>query len=284
MKQRNRKTFYNWLTNRYQLIIRNEENFAEKTTFGFNYARVIALGFIFFVLVFIASLYFGKYFLSSWYEPDYIVNEQKKMLADLAAKEDEYEKQALEKDHYIKLVKLMMIGGETFNEVIDTTSNLSNIDLSKFSLDTVFYLDRNIRAEYNQVEVAPEIDEEGYVDLQFDSPVKSPNAIKNFDEDKGKYQLILEGKAQSKVKNIDDGIVLVSGNNKELGNFIIIQHSNNILSKYSGLKSILKKDHTFVKAGEEIAEAGELENGKTKTIFELHINGNPVNPLPYIRL
>ena len=57
---KSRKTFSSRLTNRYLLIVRNEEDFAEKTTYTFTYAKLIL-----FIVLTSAILLVGSLFLVS---------------------------------------------------------------------------------------------------------------------------------------------------------------------------------------------------------------------------
>lgn len=47
MERKVNSQVYNWITKKYQLIIRNEADFSEKTTISYNYAK--AMMFLFFV-------------------------------------------------------------------------------------------------------------------------------------------------------------------------------------------------------------------------------------------
>ncbi len=272
------------MTNRYQLIIRNEENFAEKTTVSFNYARVIALAFIFFVLVFVASLYFGKYVIPFWYEPDYKVNQQQKEISAFAVKTDSLVLELQKKDQYIMNLKLMLAGGEQYNKILDTITDIEKVDFAKLNLDTISYLDINIQSEFEPPELVPEITEDGYADLVITAPISETKVIKKFDDKNPENGVVLEGGSDAAVMAALDGKVLQAGENSELGKFVVITHSNNILTIYGGIDQISKKVGSFVKAGESIAVTKGEENGNRVLKFSLWLNDNPVDPMPYIKL
>lgn len=283
MKQKNKKTFYNWLTNRYQLIIRNEENFAEKTTFGFNYARVIVVGFFFFLFVFIASLYFGKYALSSWYSPEYETNKQREEIAELAAYVDSLSMELERRDQYNMLFDAMLLGGEGIEDLVDTATNFQDVDISKlFGLDTIPYMEEQIRAEYEERVVGAGTDESNYHDYHFFSPFNGAKVTEKFSVQKGILQAKLEADQNVPVTCITDGTVLLTGRSAELGNFIMVQHADNIVSIYGQNEEILKNVGNFVKAGDIIAGAQKSTDQKSSITFGLWINGNPVDPLIYI--
>ncbi|NJM25459.1 MAG: M23 family peptidase, partial [Bacteroidia bacterium] len=81
---RPKKTLSNWLTTRYQLIIRNEENFAEKTSLGFTYSKVILFSVVLFVFTMLISLFLVKTVLAKWFDPRHEQLEANKKLTELA--------------------------------------------------------------------------------------------------------------------------------------------------------------------------------------------------------
>jgi hypothetical protein len=62
------------LKHTYQLVIRNEKNIAEKTSFSFTYAKFLIVCASCFVLVLIGSLFLSKILLSKWLDPKYKPN------------------------------------------------------------------------------------------------------------------------------------------------------------------------------------------------------------------
>lgn len=63
------KTLSERLTTRYQLVIRNEDNWAEKSTLGFTYVKVLVISVSMFVVIFIASLFLSRTLFRLWFEP-----------------------------------------------------------------------------------------------------------------------------------------------------------------------------------------------------------------------
>jgi len=87
-----------------------------------------------------------------------------------------------------------------------------------------------------------------------------------------------------KIYSVLSGRVLISGKNEEFGNFIIISHSENIMSIYMHADNFVKNLGDTVVGGELIGytgNTGTLSNG-THLHFELKHNGKYVNPEKYI--
>ena len=83
-----KKTISERLTTKYQLVIRNEENLAEKSTLGFTYAKVLVLSVSVFLLLFAFSLFLSKTLLAKWFDPKHAQMEANKKLYELALKVD----------------------------------------------------------------------------------------------------------------------------------------------------------------------------------------------------
>jgi murein DD-endopeptidase MepM/ murein hydrolase activator NlpD len=86
------------------------------------------------------------------------------------------------------------------------------------------------------------------------------------------------------IKAALDGYVVASDFTVETGNTIALQHANGVVTSYKHCSSLLKKQGSFVQAGEAIAiigNTGTLSNGP-HLHFELWHNGKCKNPTDYI--
>jgi hypothetical protein len=79
-----KKTISESLTNKYQVVIRNEENLAETSNIGFTYAKVLVISVSLFVLLFAFSLFLSKTLLAKWFDPKHAQMEANKKLYELA--------------------------------------------------------------------------------------------------------------------------------------------------------------------------------------------------------
>src|ERR1700748_1361181 len=106
-----RKTLTEKLTNKYQLIVRNEENFADRWTFSFNFARLLVVLTVL-VLLFYA-LVTGINFLGYYLLGNTSSSEETQQLVTMAAKVDSMEYEMNIKDQYINSFKKMLNGAES---------------------------------------------------------------------------------------------------------------------------------------------------------------------------
>ena len=100
-----KRTLTSWLTNRYLLIIRNEENFAEKRSFSFNYAKIIVFAIFLSSIIFILSFYIITGILSTWLDPRENEADANRKIIELSAKVDSLAFELSNKDKFIMSLK-----------------------------------------------------------------------------------------------------------------------------------------------------------------------------------
>ena len=94
----------------------------------------------------------------------------------------------------------------------------------------------------------------------------------------------IAAKRKEAVKSVQRGTVIFSDWTPGGGHTLVIQHPNEFVSVYKHNAVLLKKEGTFVKAGDAIAlvgNTGELTSGP-HLHFELWSKGIAVNPQKYI--
>jgi len=282
-----KKTLSNWLTTRYQLIIRNEENFAEKTSLGFTYSKVILFSVILFTGLFVLSLFMSKTILAKWFDPKHeqmVLNQELRQLGD---KVDSLAIEVERKDQFIADIQ-RVLSGDTSNfkdpaQVLKGENQL----LTKPSSLKATASDSTFRKEFEKSDMAViSLANAKYRELQetfFYSPV-SGFISDVYDVKKGHVGVDIVSKANEPVKCIADGTVIFSSWTQDSGYVILVQHRGNLISAYKHNAQLLKKVGTFVNGGEIIAivgNSGELTNGP-HLHFELWYNGNSLNPEEFV--
>lgn len=274
-----------WLTTRYQLIIRSDENFAERTSFGFTYSKVILFSVIVFTMLFGLSLLMTKTILARWFDPKH---EQLMMSQDLDRLRQSIDSLAAEvdrKDRFIQNFNRVLSGDTSSTELsVDRSENQSYskpASLKPEPSDSVF------RKEYEQSGLSfVAMTNSRNRDLQetfFYAPITGI-VSDGYDVKKSHLGVDIVAKANEPVKCIADGTVLFSSWTQDSGYVIMIQHRGNLISAYKHNAQLLKKVGNFVNAGEIISivgNSGELTNGP-HLHFELWYNGNSVNPEEFI--
>ena len=283
-KLKSRKTLSNWLTNRYLLILRNEENFAEKTTISFTYAKLILITFLLLIITMIASLYLSSTLMAQWFDPRHELIVMDRHLVDLVEKVDSLENQMRVKDQFIHNVQRVLIGEVSG----DDSAFFSNASISvNKSIEPIPAIDSQFRKEFEESEltfltvsspISQELEEQ-----YFYSPIEGI-VTTEFNIRDEHYGIDVVSKSNEPVKSVAEGTVIFSDWTQESGNVIAIQHRGNILSVYKHNSALLKKVGNFVNSGEAIAiigNTGEFTTGP-HLHFEMWYNGNPVDPEEFI--
>ncbi len=282
-----KKTLSNWLTTRYQLIIRNEENFAEKTSAGFTYSKIILFSVIFFAVMFVVSLFLVKTILAKWFDPKYAQMENNKRLDELATQVDSLAIEVERKDMFIANFQ-RVLSGDTSNvqnkaKMVQDGTRQKNKPTSL----NVAPADSAFRKEFERSDLSIiAVTNVKYHELQetfFFSPITG-FISDHYNVKKGHFGIDVVAKTNEPVKCIADGTVIFSSWTQDSGYTIMIQHRGNLISVYKHNAELLKKVGTFVNAGEIISivgNSGELTNGPHLHL-ELWYNGNSLNPEEFV--
>ena len=283
-----KKTLSERLTAKYQLVIRNEENLAEKSTVGFTYAKVLVVFVILFMLIFIGSLFLSKTLLAKWFDPRHAQMEANKKLYELALKVDSLAQEVDRKDKFI-LSFQHILSGDTSSGFEDPVSQLGGQEMPIKAVGNMKLApaDSQFRKEFEQTELSLITLTSGkYRELQetfFFSPITGFISDR-YNLKTGHFGIDIVAKTNEPVKCIADGTVLMSSWTQDSGYVIAVQHSSNLISLYKHNAVLLKKVGTFVTAGDIISivgNSGEMTDGP-HLHFELWYNGNSLNPEEFV--
>lgn len=284
---KNKKTLSNWLTTKYLLIVRNEENLSEKSPFSFTYAKLIVFSFALMTVLLIFSLFLSKNILSQWFDPRHATLEANKQLLQLTLKIDSLSYETERKQMFINTFKSILM--EDF-EGIDSAKARNPQIMNRgenIEGDELLPIDSLIRKEFEETG-----EEYLGLNIQYDQELQgvfffSPiSGIVSgpFDLSEEHYGIDIVAKSDEPVKSIADGSVIMADWTMDSGYVIAIQHRNNLISVYKHNAALLKKVGTFVSAGQIIAiigNTGELTTGP-HLHFEIWYNGTPVNPEEFV--
>lgn len=284
-----KKTFSNWLTTRYLLIVRNEENFAEKHTYSFNYARLILLGVGFFLVSVVLAILLVRTILEQWLDPRYTQGETKRQLIEMRLGMDSLKNHLTNQDIYISNLQMILAGEYAANEL----DSLNEVDVPAAVLtEQLQPIDSQFRAEFentvlSEVSLVPSsgsgTDELRY--LYLFSPLDGV-VSDHYDPKKDHFGVDMVSKENEPVRAVADGIIIFASWTLDGGHVIGIQHRAGLVSVYKHNSELLKEVGNFVSGGEIIAivgNSGELTSGP-HLHFELWHDGSPVNPEEYIGL
>lgn len=117
-------------------------------------------------------------------------------------------------------------------------------------------------------------------DGKFFWPVTGVRKV-NSDAEKGVCPLgiVITGRAGSRVMSAAPGVVEKIGRMRGYGNFVVVRHSDGIITVYASLDAVSVRKGDSVKRGEEV---GKLPSDDGSLRFMVHRSGKPENPLKYL--
>ena len=267
------------------MIIRNEENFAEKSTIGFTYAKLILISVLIFLALMTAALFLSRTVLSEWFDPRHAQIENSKKLFELTLKLDSLEDQVQQKDLFISTFQNIVSGNldsNTYN-INRPEAQLINVN---FGVSEINPLDSQFREQFenedlNLLTYNNAVSE--LTEIFFFTPI-SGYISKKYSLPDEHYGVDIVAKKNEPIMCVANGTVILSSWTQDSGYVLAVQHSDNLISVYKHNSELLKKVGNFVLGGEVIAiigNTGELTDGP-HLHFELWYNGNPVNPEDFV--
>jgi murein DD-endopeptidase MepM/ murein hydrolase activator NlpD len=278
----NKKILFDFLTQRHLLMVRDEDNFGEKFSFGFTYLRLLVVLTAGSVFLFSLSFLLSHTILNRWFNP---VSQEvilKRRLIELSANVDSLSEALQTRDAFLANMNRIMAGNKPMEDSL--AGKKKQKTTQKVNLEELATEDLQLRREFETnpsgklISYQPQ--KSGQRELLLLSPVPGGIVSSRYDAKIGHYGIDLVAKKDETIKCVADGTVILSSWTSDTGHVIAVQHPGNLISVYKHNSVLLKKAGNPVKAGDIIAlmgNTGELTTGP-HLHFELWSNGNPVNP------
>lgn len=286
-----KKTLSSQLTTRYLLVIRNEDNFEEKTTISFNYAKLLVITTASFLLLFCLCLYLSSTILARWFHPVVREAQTNKKLLLLSAQVDSLSQQLAYRDQFLRSINNVISGNPNTRreDSVATARNGVAKSPKAAKLDELAPADAALRKEFESIRTGPvrtvAYEAQGNRrELLLFEPVVTGIVSQKYDAKSGHYGVDLLAAKDASIKSVADGTVIFSSWTYDTGHVIAIQHAGNMVSVYKHNSVLLQKTGALVRAGQAIAvigNSGELTTGP-HLHFELWYNSNPVDPEQFI--
>lgn len=267
---RTHRKFLDYFERRYQLVIRNVENFAEHITPPFSYATIITLFLSWLCISFGLSLWLAKTVLARWMNPVYIETENQKKILSLAHTVEAFEKQFTSQTKFIAALQ-KIIQGKSQDRLAHSPPPTISEPIEALSRTEPPAAATNQQKPINNS-----------MPLLF--PPINGMITKSFHKEGNHYGVDIVAKEKDPIKAISTGVVIFSDWSVDTGWVIAIQHYNNVVSICKHCAILFKKVGNLVRAGDVIAlmgNSGEISTGP-HLHFELWSEGVALNPEDYI--
>ena len=271
------------LTDKYRLVVLNEDTFEERFSLKLSRLNVFVLGGFFSILLIASTILLIAFTPLKEYIPGYSSSALKRKAANLTFEADSLKTKLAILENYTKALKPVLTGDiepdnidsiqvEARHRLIDESkldaSKEDSIFREKVESETRFSIQKNAQSNVKIVFFAPL---NGTISQSFDASTKH-------------FAVDITAKTGTPIKATADGTVIFSGWTAETGYVIILKHAKDYISVYKHNGNLLKEQGDFVKSGEVIAtvgSTGELTTGP-HLHFELWNGGYSVNPTNFI--
>ncbi|WP_299062653.1 M23 family metallopeptidase [uncultured Polaribacter sp.] len=271
------------LTDKYRLVVLNENTFEERFSLKLSRLNVFVLGGFFSILLISLTTVLIAFTPIKEYIPGYSSSKLKSDALKLTFEADSLKQKLAILENYTKALKPVLTGEITSEEidsiqieVRQTTIDESKLDATKEDSLYREKIDRETRFDILN-------NSNSSVKIVFFAPLKG-NISQNFDANSKHFALDIIAKTGTPVKAAAEGTVIFSGWSAETGYVIIIKHNKDFISVYKHNGNLLKQQGDFVRSGEVIASVGstgELSTGP-HLHFELWKGGYAINPTNFI--
>lgn len=271
------------LTDKYRLVILNEDTFQERFSLKLSRLNVFVFGGVFSILLIVLTVFLIAFTSLREYIPGYESTELKKKATRLVYESDSLKNRLAVLQNYTKAIMPVLTGDVKPEEVKyakEFTSEIvvNNQKLGASEKDLAFRkeVERNTRFALSE-------SDENKAKVVFFAPITG-SITQHFDAVDKHFAIDVVTKKGTPVKSVADGTVIFSEWTAETGYVIMIQHAKEYVSVYKHNGSLLKEQGDFVKSGEVIAAVGSTGEHTTgpHLHFELWNSGYPVNPENYI--
>ncbi|WP_296633891.1 M23 family metallopeptidase [Polaribacter sp.] len=282
-KAKNKGKLTQKLTDKYRLVVLNENTFEERFSLKLSRLNVFALGGLLAFLLILITTSIITFTPVKEYIPGYSSTNLKIKAAKLAFETDSLKRKLDLLNAYTKALQ-PILKGEIEGNFLDTIKNESQKFIIKDSLLNASKEDSLFREKIESRDRFPiQNSNRSNVEIIFFAPLKG-SVSQRFDAKAKHLAVDIAAPKNTPVKATADGTVIFSDWTTETGYVIILKHGYNYVSVYKHNGNLLKKQGDFVKSGEVIASVGstgELTTG-AHLHFELWSNGYAINPINLI--
>ncbi len=283
--EKNRWKLFHKLTNKYRMVLLNEDTFEEVGNIRLTRLNLIALVGVVMILLIAVTYTLIAYTNIRELIPGYPDAAMRQNIRQNAMKVDSLQYEQAIRDQYFENIKRIISGEMPENYLNDTTGMIDAREITFLRSANDSLLRQQVEAE-EQFRLS--VLDEGYVnrnlyDMHFFTPV---NGIitRSFNLLEGHFGIDIVAAPNEGVKAVLDGTVITSTWTLETGYVIQIQHDNELISMYKHNATLFKSVGQKVVAGDAIAivgNSGELTTGP-HLHFELWHDRVPMNPVEYI--
>lgn len=282
-KDKKKGRFKQKLTDKYRLVVLNDDTFEERFSLKLSRLNVFVLGGVFSIVLIGITAVIIAFTAIKEYIPGYASSKLKADAIKLTFDADSLKQKLAILENYTKALKPILTGTISSEEIDSLQVKARQITIDESELDaskedSLFRekIDRETRFAILNTD-------KSNVKIVFFAPLKG-TISQDFEATSKHFAIDIVAETGSPVKAVADGTVIFSGWSAETGYVLLLKHDNDYISVYKHNGNLLKQQGDFVKSGEVIASVGstgELSTGP-HLHFELWKGGYAMNPTNFI--
>ena len=282
-KDKKKGRFKQKLTDKYRLVVLNDDTFEERFSLKLSRLNVFVLGGVFSIVLIAITAVIIAFTAIKEYIPGYASSKLKADAIKLTFDADSLKQKLAILENYTKALKPILTGTISSEEIDSLQVKARQITIDESELDaskedSLFRekIDRETRFAILNTD-------KSNVKIVFFAPLKG-TISQDFEATSKHFAIDIVAETGSPVKAVADGTVIFSGWSAETGYVLLLKHDNDYISVYKHNGNLLKQQGDFVKSGEVIASVGstgELSTGP-HLHFELWKGGYAMNPTNFI--
>ena len=294
MKTKKIKLFWqklkrNW-THHFRLIIRNEKNLHDVFSVILTPRKIFVLGTTAFLIITTLTALLIAFTPLRYYVPGYTNPVEYKLYRQILARMDTIERMNAMRTTYLDNFYSILNETVVFEEMNAPNEEATQKRTQDKEKTTQAYKQVYDAADKLLLEIAdrntktyiPLSQVTSYPTFAFTMPALG-RIIKPFSIQDRHFGIDIENEKGTLITAIADGVVISVDFSEKEGNFLVIQHSGNIVSQYKNLDLLLKNSGDKVTSGDPIATMGNKGSDSQNPYlhFEIWYNGTPINPVNY---
>ncbi|AUC85607.1 peptidase M23 [Polaribacter sp. ALD11] len=271
------------LTDKYRLVVLNEDTFEERFSLKLSRLNVFVLGGVFSILLIALTTVLIAFTPIKEYIPGYSSSKLKATAVKLTFEADSLKQKLAILENYTKALRPVLTGEITSEDIDSLQVEARQAVINESELDAT--REDSLFREKVDTETRFAIlnNSKSNVKIVFFAPLTG-NISQDFDASSKHFAVDIVAKTGTPIKAAADGTVIFSGWSADTGYTIILKHNKDYISVYKHNGNLLKQQGDFVKSGEVIASVGstgELSTGP-HLHFELWKGGYAINPINFI--
>lgn len=284
----------NWKV-KHRLIIRNETTHNESFSFLLSPRNIFVTVTLAAVLLIALTSVIIAFTPLRYYIPGYTTPDERREYEKTVAQLDALQKQYADNEQYLQNMREVL--NDAFMDTLGRTPALAIAETDTLGDDGLMASESEMALREESADLmealsarqdndAIAVSQRASIQNLFLQPPTTGTIITAYSVPQSQFGIDIANNAGTLITAAADGMIIATGYDATDGNFVVIQHHDNLITIYKHCQTVFKNRGAKVDIGEPIAQMGHsgITAKGNHLHFEVWHNGFPLNPLDYITL